>query len=422
MKIKFNAIVIFSLLFCTSQIIVANPLNPDYNCVDMESVFEMSEEARLYGIKLEEFTRDFIRKNHQLLNVRKYIIPVVFHVFGTDFAGKTVDDEIIRTALMKTNEDFQGLNDDFHDVDPIFVERRGTLDIEFRLATIDPNGNPTSGVLYYPEEKGLARTDSATHAKISKIAWNNYKYMNVYICLDLIGNGQENNSGFAWYPNKWMSDLGIARVVYNGRYLYGNTDKEFASVLTHEFGHWLNLIHTFEGGCKLPNDHIDDTPMADQPAMGCRGAKNCKDEHINGENYMDYNASCYKMFTRGQVERMIAALHSGTREPLWTYSNLEETGTTNIKDFTNKHDIKILPNPVADYLEIAFAGNPELSFSGEHEISIYNIFGQEMPPKDKLSKIASLSSEITIKFDVSSFPPGMYFVRVGKMAAKFIKI
>lgn len=418
MKIKFPSIIVLLILLWASQSIIAHPFHPDHNCVDMESVFEISEEARLYSSKLEEFSRDFVNKNNQLLNTRKYIIPVVFHVFGRDFAGKTVDDDVIRTALIKTNEDFQGLNDDFNDVDLIFISRRGTLDIEFRLATIDPQGNPTSGVIYYPEDKGLARSDSATLAKISKIAWNNYKYMNVYICLDLMGDGRENNSGYAWYPNKWMSDIGIARVVYNGRYLYGNTDKEFASVLTHEFGHWLNLIHTFEGGCRMPNDNVDDTPMVDQPAMGCRGARNCRGENINGENYMDYNASCYKMFTQGQIERMVAALHSETREPLWSFSNLQETGTTSIKDFVILQNIKILQSTVTDYLAITYTGGNTTLLSAENEIVIYNIFGQEMLTKYILTSDNKHSTELY----VGDFPAGIYFIRIGNISAKFVKI
>ncbi|CAL2084200.1 M43 family zinc metalloprotease [Tenacibaculum sp. 190524A02b] len=271
----------------------------------------------------------------QKLNNNKatYIIPVVFHVYGKMQNGKTVTVQKIEKALEKLNEDFQGKNDDFNDVDPLFSPIKSSLNIEFRLAKKDPNGKCTSGVVFYNEKFGYGNTDSATENQISADSWNNYKYMNVYIQGDLHNNGVKNNSGIAWYPSTLMSNAGTARVVYNGQYLYDNTDSEFASSLTHEFGHWLNLIHTFEGGCNsATNDGVSDTPAensASLDANGCSPSKNCKGEYINYENYMGYNGAkfkCYKMFTQGQVNRMVTALGHPARRPLWSAQNLIDTG------------------------------------------------------------------------------------------------
>ena len=46
-------------------------------------------------------------------------------------------------------------------------------------------------------------------------AWDNHKYMNVYIMNDLYGDGVTNNSGVSWYPDIEMTDENLARVVYN---------------------------------------------------------------------------------------------------------------------------------------------------------------------------------------------------------------
>ena len=289
----------------------------------MKQFYKNNPNALQEALKFEELTRT--RKN-TTGRTGGYVIPVVFHVFGTDFAGKTVTDNTIITALEKVNEDFYGLNDDYSTVSSLFQDIRATLNIEFKLAKIDPNGNPTTGINYYPERAGFGN-GGGYDDQIRQYAWDNYKYMNVYIMLDLYDDNSYTNSGVAWYPDTWMSDNDLARVVYNGRYLYGNTDKEFASVLTHEFGHWLNLAHTFDNECSAPGDNVDDTPPTTSNYGTCNvTSEKCSGAGIpNAENYMDYS-DCYKMFTQGQVARMVTALDHAARHPLWQESNLTATG------------------------------------------------------------------------------------------------
>nr|WP_299381178.1 M43 family zinc metalloprotease [Allomuricauda sp.] len=256
-----------------------------------------------------------------------YQIPVVFHVYGTSFNGNSVNDALIQAALDDLNKDFQGLNDDFGTVNSLFSDIKQSLNITFRLAKIDPDGNETTGIVYYPEKSGFGNANSSD-AQIMEDAWDNYKYMNVYIQNDLYDDGVTNNSGVAWYPISNMSDNNLARVVYNGAYLATNTNKEFASTLTHEFGHWLNLIHTFEGGCD-GTDEVDDTPKEDgEHDLKCSMGTNCDGDFVNTENYMGYNGAsgCYKMFTQGQVDRMLAALQHPARITLWQTQNLLDTG------------------------------------------------------------------------------------------------
>ena len=120
--------------------------------------------------------------------------------------------------------------------------------------------------------------------------------------------------GWAYYPSQtdhrgsayldgivvdWESMLGTSPR-YAGRYDQGET-------ATHEAGHWLNLAHTFQGGCNHWGDRVDDTPPMLVPTSGCPAGKDtCREPGLDPiHNYMDYSYdSCYTEFTAGQALRM----------------------------------------------------------------------------------------------------------------------
>jgi hypothetical protein len=100
----------------------------------------------------------------------------------------------------------------------------------------------------------------------------------------------------------WESMLGTS-TTYAGRFDQGETG-------THEVGHWLNLEHTFFGGCNAKGDFVDDTPAQKVPTSGCpEGKDTCKAPGLDPiHNYMDYSFdSCYTEFTPGQAQRMADA-------------------------------------------------------------------------------------------------------------------
>lgn len=181
--------------------------------------------AGVYSIEELAQVRAMMTKNNT-----KYVIPTVFHVYGTKFNnGTTVTYETIVQALKSTNEDFQGLSNDHHAMVtwgdygieyPYFEFMEG---IEFKLANIDPNGNYTTGVNFYPEKSGFGN-GSGYDDEIRKYAWDNTKYLNVYIQHDMYNDRVYNSSGVAWYPDASMTAKNTSRVCFNGSYLDGNND------------------------------------------------------------------------------------------------------------------------------------------------------------------------------------------------------
>jgi len=117
--------------------------------------------------------------------------------------------------------------------------------------------------------------------------------------------------GWAYLPGLPESHQYIDGIVSDWEAMPGTSDTyagryDLGFTLVHETGHWLNLEHTFYGGCNAKGDFVDDTPAERTPTSGCPAGKDtCPDPGLDPiHNFMDYSYdACYEEFTAGQNAR-----------------------------------------------------------------------------------------------------------------------
>lgn len=141
-----------------------------------------------------------------------------------------------------------------------------------------------------------------------------YSDLNLYFHTDLSGG----MLGTCTLPSQVEKGMPPAMYYSDGCNINANTmpggsltGYNLGKTAVHETGHWLGLLHTFEGyACTGAGDSVSDTPMEMVSTNGCptSPAKNsCPSVAGNDpiHNYMDYSTdACYSAFTNGQVQRI----------------------------------------------------------------------------------------------------------------------
>lgn len=294
-------------------------------------------------------------------------IPVVFHVLHSG-GVENISDEQIYDALSIMNRDFRLQNEDAKTVHTDFKSLPSDVEIEFKMATKAPDGTCFSGIT----RTFTTDTTSNGNKQVSLIKagndvfkgeWTGNKYLHFFICKYIggaagytyrpWGTGSTMTNGI-WILHTYVGSIGTSNVIKS-------------RALTHEVGHWLNLMHTWGGNnnpgnttsCNdLYQDEVDDTP----PTIGvtrCNLNENSCGPRANVENYMDYSY-CNKMFTPDQVTRMRTALLStiGGRNIVSSAANLSSVGVLN--PALCSVDFKFDQSPICSGSEVSFE---DLSFN-----------------------------------------------------------
>lgn len=248
-------------------------------------------------------------------------IPIVIHIMHSGEAqgsGANISDAQVQSAIVALNEDFRKLPGSNGDGDGVDTQ------IEFCLASVDPNGNPTSGINrvnasvvsnYAAEGITAGQGSGASELDVKTLSrWNRNDYYNIWIVSEIEdNNGGSGIQGYAYYPSSSPS-LDGAVILYNAFGTVGDL-KFYTSmnrVTTHELGHAFFLYHTFYGGscnetnCSTQGDRVCDTPPTSQNSS-CNSPSCSGTQQV--ENYLDYtNQTCQNMFTQGQKDRMRDAI------------------------------------------------------------------------------------------------------------------
>lgn len=292
-------------------------------------------------VQLETFTQNFVQSANSNLNAAKtsstatYIIPIVFHVIH-NYGNENISDAQLKDGIIILNKTFRKLHPNNSSIVSAFQSIHADCDIEFRLATIDPSGNCTSGINRIASQL----TTSGDHRVKDLIHWPPTKYLNVYVVANAAGL-----AGHAVWPSDADTIPLWDGIVLSHNYVgtIGTSNLTQSVTFAHECGHYLNLHHIW-GGNNVPNFYfypcadinkdcnIDDLVADTPPTIGWQSCNlngaSCGNVVDNVQNAMDYSY-CNIMFTQDQKSRMQACLNYtiAGRNNLWQTTNLIATGT-----------------------------------------------------------------------------------------------
>ncbi|MBK8682811.1 MAG: M43 family zinc metalloprotease [Chitinophagales bacterium] len=265
---------------------------------------------------IEDFTAKYLAKQNNTGAGRSgevIVIPCVIHVVYKN-ATENITDEQAYSQIEALNLDFRRLNPDASETPAEFASVASDLEIEFCIATVDPEGNPTNGIVRVSTAvPSFSTSDDIKYtASGGSDAWPADEYLNLW-CGDL----GSSLLGYAQFPGGADATDGVV-VNYTAFGTEGTVIAPYnlGRTASHEVGHWLNLLHIWgdDGGGCGGSDFCDDTPNQAGENYGCPTyplADDCS-ESVQFQNFMDYtDDACYNMFTEDQKSRAQALFAPG---------------------------------------------------------------------------------------------------------------
>jgi hypothetical protein len=375
---------------------------------------------KMINDKLTEY-----RSFKHLDSVTEYTIPIVFHVvWNSATPAEKISLAQIKRQIEVINRDYNRLNSDTTKTPVPFQSVASSFHITFCLAQTDPNGNPTTGVVYkQTSETVFSYLNNAVKFPSAggDTIWNPDKYLNIWVC-----NLGGSLLGYSEFPTNPLDNTFGSVILYKAigdsgylplpAYNLGRT-------VSHEIGHLLNLHHPWgDDGGACPGSGGTDDGIADTPPEG----NNKNDGYGDGtgptyngppfpymdncsttspgimfQNYMEYtNDSCMNLFTKDQYAVALAAI-AGPLSKLVASNTC--TAPNAIQEVLFNNSINIYPNPTSGKFNIQIG----LTNFVHINLEVMNVMGQSITEWSS-SKI----SNNTYSLDLSGQPNGLYFVRI----------
>lgn len=275
----------------------------------------------------KRFYQEFLSQAKQLesyqhvRNREVEYIPVVIHVVAREGFNPVSQAQALQ-QLDVLNNDFAAQGDNIGKLLDEFTPLVVPADIHFCLATVDPAGQPTTGITFTATTKEFIGTEYSGQFEGRRViqydelggktGWDNLRYINIWVgeCQNILGSATM--PGAANFEEEVGIIIDIQHFgAFGDAGFYNEYDR--GHTLTHEMGHFLGLKHIWGEGNSIDcsdSDDIDDTPNQGGPYYGCPEGEQISCE-LNDmyQNFMDLtNDRCLAAFTRDQVARMNSTL------------------------------------------------------------------------------------------------------------------
>jgi len=365
---------------------------------------EMRSKRQLLEMQIQNWMDD---QKYAVRSRSTITIPVVVHVVWNKGEENNPDEQVF-SQIDVLNRDFRGQNDEFSTIPEAFKDEAADTEIEFCLASIDPKGNSTTGIVRRRTDVSCIG-DKPGELKYDLLggsdAWDTEYYLNIWVAGKCDGI-----LGYASFPGEDIPEEDGIVVDYKAfgttGVAAGNRPFEKGRTATHEVGHYFNLFHLWgplddDGrvSCEL-DDAVEDTPMQSNtyqgecpvgPAYSCGTA----DMYMNYMNFTD--DACMSMFTAGQRDRMLATLEVA-RPGLKESIGCATVNTSGVLAEANNMDV--FPNPASESIQIFINTTiPRMA-----KLSLINNLGQVLFCSNTQSKFYHT-------IPTAELPNGIYYVK-----------